>query len=52
VDAWWLQEMGSLHEEVDDQDSLFYRPCILFIKQSWCEVSADAKMLFLRTSGC
>jgi hypothetical protein len=26
------------HERMDEQDSGIYRPCILFTKQSWCEV--------------
>jgi hypothetical protein len=33
-----LEERGSSHEGVDEQDSKIYRPCILFIKQSWREV--------------
>jgi hypothetical protein len=39
VDIWWLEERESSHEGVDEQDLGIYRLCILFIKQSWCEVT-------------
>jgi hypothetical protein len=39
VDVWWLEERGTSHEGVDEQDSVIYQLCIIFIKQWWREVS-------------
>jgi hypothetical protein len=39
MDVWVLEEMGSSHKGVDEKDSGIYRPCILFSKQWWPEVS-------------
>jgi hypothetical protein len=38
VDVWWFKEKWSSDEGMDEQDSGIYRSCILFTKQSGCEV--------------
>jgi hypothetical protein len=34
-----LVERRGAHDGVDEEDLGIYRPCILFSKQQWCEVS-------------
>jgi hypothetical protein len=38
VHVWWLKEKWSSHEGMDEQELGIYRLCILFTKQSGCEV--------------